>query len=47
MRHKTQNVNAKHLQWQCIVSRNSWGPLPYIFDIYISFFSGPQFEKLA
>jgi len=27
------------------VSGRSCGPSPYIFDIYISFFSGPQFEK--
>jgi len=36
IRHRTQNVNAKHLQSQCIVSGRSWGPSPYIFDIYIS-----------
>src|SRR6218665_2188998 len=44
IRHKTQNVNAKHLQCQCIVSGRSCGPSPYIFGIYL-FFSGPQFEK--
>jgi|SRR6218665_1023550 len=33
IRPKTQNVNAKHLQCQCIVSGRSCGPLSYIFDI--------------
>src|SRR6218665_2191116 len=41
---KTQNVNAKHSQCQCIVSGRSCGHSPYIFHIYL-FFSGPQFEK--
>src|SRR6218665_217977 len=44
IRHKTQNVNAKHSQCQCIISGRSCGPSPCIFDV-ISFFSGPQFEK--
>jgi len=44
IRHNTQNVNAKHLRCQCLVSGRSCGPSPYIFDIYL-FFSGPQFEK--
>src|SRR6218665_175961 len=44
IRLKTQNVNAKHLRCQCIVSGHSYGPSPYIFDIYL-FFSGPPFEK--
>src|SRR6218665_814968 len=44
IRHKTQNVNGKHLQCQCIISGRSCGPSPYIFDIYL-FFSGPQLEK--
>jgi len=44
IRHKTQNVNDKHLQCQCIVSGRSCGPSPYIFDIYL-FFSRSQFEK--
>src|SRR6218665_298319 len=33
IRHKTQNVNAKHLHFQCTVSGRSCGPSPYIFDI--------------
>ena len=45
--HKTQNVNAKHLRCQCIVSGRSCEPSPHIFDIYLSLFSGSQFEKLA
>ena len=47
IRHKTQNVNDKYLQCQCIVSRRSCGPSPYIFDVedYTSFFNGPLFEK--
>src|SRR6218665_1262613 len=32
-----QNVNAKHLQYQCQVSGLSCGPSPYIFDIYLFF----------
>jgi len=35
IRHKTQNVNAKHLQCQCIVSGRSCGPSPHIYDIYL------------
>src|SRR6218665_2530471 len=37
IRHKTQNVNAKHLRCQCIISGRSCEPSPHIFDIYISF----------
>src|SRR6218665_3250316 len=44
-RHKTQNINAKHLQCQCIVSGCSCGPLPYIFEIYLFFFSGPAWKN--
>src|SRR6218665_4070400 len=44
IRHNTQNVNAKHLQCQCIILGRSCGPSPHIFDIYV-FFSGQQFEK--
>src|SRR6218665_334112 len=33
IRHKTQNVNAKHLQCQCIVSGRSCGHSPCIFHI--------------
>ena len=43
--HKTQNINAKHLQCQCIVSGCSCGPLPYIFEIYLFFFSGPAWKN--
>jgi len=39
IKHKTQNVNAKHFQCQCIVSGR------HISLLYISFFSGTQFEK--
>jgi len=44
IRHKTQNVNAKHFQCQCTASGRSCGPSPYFFGIYL-FFSGPQFER--
>src|SRR6218665_4219428 len=44
IRHKTQNVIAKHLQCQCIVSGRSCRPSPYIFDRYL-FYSGPRFEN--
>ena len=33
IRHKTQNVNAKNLRCQCIVSGGSCVPSLYIFDI--------------
>src|SRR6218665_2931668 len=48
IRHKTQNVNAKHLQCQCLVSGRSSGPSSHtcIFDIYL-FFSEAQFEKTS
>src|SRR6218665_2041934 len=43
------NVNAKHLQCQCIVSGPSYGPSPYrlilSLILYIFFLSGPQFKK--
>ena len=45
IRHKTQNVNAKYLQCQCIVSGHSCGPSPYILDIIYLFYSGPQFKR--
>ena len=43
-----RNINAKHLQCQCIhvVSGRSCAPSPYVFGrpLYL-FFSCPQFEK--
>jgi len=51
IRHNTQNVNAKDLQCQCIVSGRSRTFISfiyirkYIFYIIMYFFSGPQFEK--
>src|SRR6218665_764590 len=44
IRHKTQPVNAKHMQCQCIVSGRSCGPSTNVFDMYL-LFCGPQFEK--
>ena len=44
IRHKTQPVNAKHMQGQCIVSERSSERSPCIFDIYL-FVRRPQFER--
>src|SRR6218665_480689 len=46
IRHTIQNVNAKVLQCQCIVSERSCGPLPYtcIFNIYL-FSADQSFKK--
>jgi len=41
---KTQNVNAKHVQCQRIVSGRSRGPSPYIFDLSSAYHS---LKKLA
>jgi len=36
IKHKTQDVNAKHSQCQCIVSGRSCGPsLHYVWYIYL------------
>jgi len=49
IRHKTQNVNAKHLRCQFIVSGRSVAPADLrpisMIYTYLSLFSGPQFDK--
>jgi len=45
IRHKTQNVKAKHSQCQCIVSGCTCGPSPYIFGIYLFFQQNKVWKK--
>ena len=44
IRYKTQPVNAKHMQCQCIVSERSCGNSPYSFDTYL-LVRRPEIEK--